>query len=404
MSDPTDTRPLRVLYSFPHPLGAPGIGTTALNQVEGLAARGARVTVCCTSLARTLDPRVEQVVSTLTLAGRRIPHRAFGGMDRAIALHDRRVARYLRRHHDAFDIVHGWPLGSVETFSAARDLGIVALRESPNCETGFAYRRVAEEVASLGLDTRRGSSHDFNPARLAREESEYQLATAVLAPSEPVERSYRARHGSSLRVLRHRYGFDPVDFPAPERDRPRGDSFTMVFVGRCEPRKGVHHALAAWRRSGAAAEGARFVIVGTWDPGYRELLAEDLAAPGVERRDFTDDVSSVLRASDVLVLPSVEEGSALVTYEAQASGCALLVSDAAGALMVDGEQGMTHPAGDVDLLTSQLTRMVEDRALLGSMQRAAVAQRDELSWAAAAQRLEQVYREALTLAPQGSVR
>ena len=35
----------------------------------------------------------------------------------------------------------------------------------------------------------------------------------------------------------------------------------------------------------------------------------------------------------VLVLPSIEEDSALVTYVARASGCVLLVSDAAGAML-----------------------------------------------------------------------
>ena len=38
-----------------------------------------------------------------------------------------------------------------------------------------------------------------------------------------------------------------------------------------------------------------------------------------------------MRACHVLVLPSFEEGSALVTYEGRACGCVLVISDRAGA-------------------------------------------------------------------------
>ena len=59
--------PMRVLYSFPDGLGAPGIGTTARHQVEGLLARDVEVSVWCTSLHCEL-PRARRVVTTL--AGR----------------------------------------------------------------------------------------------------------------------------------------------------------------------------------------------------------------------------------------------------------------------------------------------------------------------------------------------
>ncbi len=397
----TDRRPgtpdgeLRVLYSFPHPLGGPGIGTTAINQVRELARRGVRLTVVCTSVVGSPDLLGAEVVETLTVAGRRIPHRAVGGMDRALSYHDRRVASMLRRGRGRFDVVHGWPLACGATFGVAEERGIARFRESPNCYTAVAYRRVADEVARLGLEIPRGASHRPDAARLGREELEYERSSVVLAPSDPVERSYEERTGPALRVRRHRYGFDPGRFPEPPRPGVDGAPFVLAFVGRCEPRKGLHHALRAWRDSGAAAEGARFRIVGRWEPAYRDLLAGELALPGVEVADFADDVAAILRDADALVLPSVEEGSALVTYEAQASGCALLVSDAAGAVLTDGREGFVHRAGDTAALTGQLGLLVRDVELRTSMRRAALDQRDELTWAAAAAQLERRYRDEL---------
>jgi len=68
-----------------------------------------------------------------------------------------------------------------------------------------------------------------------------------------------------------------------------------------------------------------------------------------------------MRQSDVLVLPSLEEGSALVTYEARGSGCVLLVSDAAGAVCKHMENALVHPAGDVAELAKHISMLHEDR-------------------------------------------
>lgn len=386
--------PLRVLYSFPHQLGAPGIGTTALNQVRGLVDRGLEVSVWCTSVAASRPKLPDEVVETLVFAGQRVPHRAIG-IDRAIRLHDRRVARGLRRAGRSYDIVHGWPLGSRTTLATARSLGVVGLRESPNSYTAVAYERVAAEAQRLGLTIAKGASHHFDPARLAREEQEYDLASAVLAPSDAVMDSYRLRGGPPLDVRRHRYGFDPGRFPCPPRGNRSGSPFVLAFVGSCEPRKGLHHALSAWRSQDLASEGSRFMIVGRWDEAYRNLLSSELEAPGVELHDVSDDVGAIMQRADALILPSLEEGSALVTYEAQASGCALLVSDATGALMTDGVQGFIHRAGDVDALSDQLGKLARDPDLLARMQESAIEHRDELTWDAAAARLEKVYREVL---------
>jgi hypothetical protein len=66
---------VRIVYSFPDALGAPGIGTTALNQVKGLIARGHEVLVYCTSSVGEVAGAA-RVTTTLSILGRRIPHRA----------------------------------------------------------------------------------------------------------------------------------------------------------------------------------------------------------------------------------------------------------------------------------------------------------------------------------------
>jgi glycosyltransferase involved in cell wall biosynthesis len=384
---PPPNRKLRLLYSFPDTLGAPGIGTTAYHQARGLIDRGHEVTVVCTYLARPLPPAA-RVLTTLGLAGLRVPHRALGRA-RAYRHHDRSVAREVRRLGSRLDVVHTWPRATLQTAAAANAVGVPTVRELPNAHTRYAYDVVARELASLGLEPQRGHSHTPDPGALALEEAEFRAADLLVAPSDFVRRTFLERGFAPEHVARHQYGFEPDRFPSLDEAHREGGGLRALFMGRCEPRKGLHHALRAWVDSGAADRG-RFVVCGAFYPGYREVLPL-LTHPSIEVLGFTSDPGAVMRSSDVLVLPSIEEGSALVTYEAQGSGCALAVSDAAGAVCEHMRHGLIHPAGDVAMLTSHLQVLAEDEDVRRRLRTGARAHRDALTWESAARLLEDVY-------------
>jgi glycosyltransferase involved in cell wall biosynthesis len=384
---------MRILYSFPHDIGAPGIGTTAINQVVGLLERGHDVTVMATS-ARNKAYALPDTITTMVVGGVRVPHRALG-MDNAMAYHDARVAAHLRRHAQQFDVVHCWPGGTFRTATAAAELGVPCLREVPNTHTENAYDVVGRLCDELGIELKRGNSHRLNVGRLARERAEYEAAFRLLVPSEHVAGTFLARGVPAKKLLRHQYGFDPKIFqPGPEA--PPGP-LRAIFLGGIGPRKGLHIGLEAWRRSSASQKG-RFAAYGRIEEGYEPILAPFLSEPSLAMHDFTADAPGVLRGSDVLVLPSFEEGSALVTYEAQGSGVVPLVSDAAGAMCADQVTGLIHRVGDVDGLAAHFTLLSEHPEVLRRMREAILRDRQNLSWAAAAERLETCYglaREAL---------
>jgi glycosyltransferase involved in cell wall biosynthesis len=361
---------------------------TALNQVRALRAAGAEVTVVATSVQPGVD--LPGTVTTLSIGGRRIPHRAFGNVERAFRYHDRRVASMLGR--DGFDIVHTWPLGGLRTLLAARSLGILGTREAPNSHTAVAYRLAETEARKVGVDLQAGQSHRADPARLERELAEYEAADLILVPSAHVEKTFLEEGVPASRLARHRYGYDPLAFDATGRDdtaRP----FTAVFLGSAEPRKGLHYALEAWVASDPG-DGAAFLIAGRFVPGYRDRLAEQLDRPGIRALGFVTDTAGLLRSADVLVLPSVEEGSALVTYEALAAGVVPLVSRSAGSPVTDGVDGFLHDAGDVALLAEQLRALRTDRRLLERMRLAAVSSASTLTWNDAGERMLQIFEQA----------
>jgi glycosyltransferase involved in cell wall biosynthesis len=381
---------MRILYSFPHALGAPGIGTTAVNQVLGLHERGNDVSVIAASIHKNSTFPEAKITRTMVFGGVRIPHKILG-MDRTMAFHDQRVAAYLKAHASEFDVVHCWPGASRHTPKIAAAKGLSAVREVPNTHTGNAYEVVAQLCRDLEIELPRNHSHRMNTARLEREEREYEVTQRLLVPSDPVRRSFLERGFAPEKLLQHQYGFDPARFRP--REGARSGPFHAVFLGTVEPRKGLHVALEAWRRAGAY-EHARFSIYGRIVEEYRPAIQDYLTMPNVHLHEFTDDAASVLQNADALVLASFEEGSALVTYEAQGCGAIPIVSDAAGAQCEHLVTGMVHSAGDVETLTQHFSRLIAEPQLVASLRAAVLNQRDKLTWTAAATRLERCYEEA----------
>ncbi|MGA9354324.1 MAG: hypothetical protein WBV46_11585, partial [Terriglobales bacterium] len=151
---------MRVLYSFPHKLGADRICYTAWQQVRGLASAGADVLLYPGALSRPVPDSVE-VHPTLSRGRLRIPYKLLGKL-RALALHDRIVARRLEKLAGKVDVVHVWPCAALETIKTAKRLGIPTVLERPNAHTRFAYEVVNEECRRLGVALPKGHEYEFN--------------------------------------------------------------------------------------------------------------------------------------------------------------------------------------------------------------------------------------------------
>jgi glycosyltransferase involved in cell wall biosynthesis len=335
------------------------------------------------------------VHETLRLWGRRIPHRAFGSADRALDFHDRRVANFMRRLADPFDVVHTWPQSAIATIKEAQQQGCLSSREVPNSHTANAYAEAERESQIVGIKLRRRHSHRSDERRLRLEQREYAEADLLLVPSDYVAQTFIERGISPERLRRHQYGYDDKRFSSVGRIESPSRPFTAVFVGSAEPRKGLHYALDAWTRA-VPPEGSKLLIAGGFVPGYREYLAERLNHPSIEILGFVRDVPSLLRRSDVLLLPSVEEGSALVTYEAQASGCIPLVSAAAGAILPEGLHGLVHKPRDVSALTEHLRLLAWDDVRRASLRHEVIEWSSALTWESAGRRMLEIYADALT--------
>jgi glycosyltransferase involved in cell wall biosynthesis len=148
-------------------------------------------------------------------------------------------------------------------------------------------------------------------------------------------------------------------------DRTR-TGFRALFVGRISVRKGVPQLLAAWRKSGVDGE---LLLVGNVEPALERMIASYLDVPGIRLAGFDVKLEKFYKSSDIFVLPSLEEGDPLVTYEAAGCGLPVVATAMGGANIIkDGVNGLVVEPHDVDGLAhaiSVLANSPELRMKLG---------------------------------------
>jgi glycosyltransferase involved in cell wall biosynthesis len=387
-----EQKKVRVLYSFPHKLGADRICYTAWQQVNGLAAAGADLLVYPGVLHRAVPANVK-VRPTLAWGKARISYKLMGMM-RACAMHDHIVSRRIEKLAGQIDIIHTWSLGALHTLKTAARLGIPTVLERPNAHTRFAYDVVQRECQRLGVALPQNHEHAFNAAILRKEEAEYESTYRILCPSDFVVRTYLDQGFEQDKLVRHIYGYDEERFYPEQKPKDPKRGLTMLSVGVCAVRKGLHYALEAWLESPASRDGT-FMIAGSFLPAYADKLAPMLAHPSVKVLGHRNDVPELMRNSDILVLPSIEEGFGLVCTEAMGSGCVPLVSDACTDICKHLENALVHHVGDVKTLSQHITMLHRDKSLLEMLRARGLRFAPEITWNAAGMKLLQVYRDVI---------
>jgi glycosyltransferase involved in cell wall biosynthesis len=239
------------------------------------------------------------------------------------------------------------------------------------CDRGSTHQRFQEAVV-LDEYRRWGVPGPLaKPHIVIREEAIYARADAITVPSSVAKRSFVAMGVAAEKVHVIPYGVR-LDRFAPAAPPP-AHSFELLFAGGVSLRKGIPYLLEAFARLRHPHK--RLTIVGSVPPEMRRLLGRlpmehviftgSLPQPELARR---------MSASHLLVLPSVEEGLALVQGQAMACGCPVIATVATGAedLFTDGVEGFIVPDRDVASLMARMQQLADDPELQGRMRAAAL--------------------------------
>ena len=179
-----------------------------------------------------------------------------------------------------------------------------------------------------------------------------------------------------IRVIPH--GVDPVFSPGDSR----GEGY-LLFVGAVQRRKDPRAALEASRDLQMP-----LVIVG---PEREAALAGELRSLGADLRGYVEkgELAELYRGAACVVVPSRYEGFGLPALEAMASGTPVVAAPDPALMEVAGDAAVY---ADPDDLPGAILRALDHRVELRA---AGLARAAQFSWAEAARRTVEVYRELL---------
>jgi glycosyltransferase involved in cell wall biosynthesis len=198
----------------------------------------------------------------------------------------------------------------------------------------------------------------------------------ILARSEAMMGSMASWGLDRTRMVGLRPGLDTSAFHPRHRDPGvwgrigawAGSCVRVVSCGRVSVEKNLPMLCGAWRSASAELRSrgisARLVVVG--DGPYLSAMREALSGTPTDFVGFRfgAELSAIYATGDLFVFPSMTDTLGQVSMEAQASGLAVLVSEAGGprTMMVEGRTGLVVPGRDAGAWARAMVELVADGA------------------------------------------
>jgi glycosyltransferase involved in cell wall biosynthesis len=302
---------------------------------------------------------------------------------------DRRAAQWARSCRSRISGVYCYEDGALQTFREAAQHGLARVYDLPIAYVG-TLRRLLQAEAERWPAWRATLAGTFDSTeKVARKEEELALADVVMTPSRFVYDSLPAE--ARAQKACHIVAFGSPQIPPTATWPERSDKLRVLFVGSMTQRKGLadlFEAVKLLQRSDV-----ELVVLGSLNQPlefYRQQYADFTYEPPRPH----SAVLELMRSCDVLALPSIVEGRALVQQEALACGLPIVVTPNAGGedLVTEGETGFLVPPGSPDSLAEKLAWLADHRALLPEMREQSMAKAAEYTWMGYGDKVAEILR------------
>lgn len=267
------------------------------------------------------------------------------------------------------EAVYAYEDGALDTFKRAKELGLKCIYDLPIAywETGRKLmvedaNRFPQWAFTLG-----GGIKD-SVDKLARKRNELELADVVVCPGSFVMDSLPV-WAKQKKLIVSPFGSPIISNPLADSIRQKTDKnrpLRVLFAGSMGQRKGLADLFAAMRILNHP--NIELVVMGSL-LAPMEFYRGEYAHFTYEQGRPHEQVLALMRSCDVLCLPSIVEGRALVMQEAMSQGLPIIITPNTGGedLIEEGKTGFLVPIRDAQAIAEKLNWFEENRYLIPEM-------------------------------------
>ena len=276
--------------------------------------------------------------------------------DRIFELAETIFLKFLKKNTD---IAYLWPGITLKTYKSIKNNGHKIIFEGVNTHATNIKTILNAEYARLKLP----ATHGITQQSTEEELEKLALSDYIYTCSPLMTAAYLDIGIPSSKLLKTSYGLSQSAILGDLRPKHYLEPHmpTFIFVGSIGVRKGVHLLLEYWTK---AKLNAKLKLVGSIEDALKPLVNQYLADDSIEHIPFTSDLPSIYKSADIFILPSLEEGSPLVTYMALGAGLPVIVSPmGGGGIIEDGENGFVIAPHDESKWIDCMRLMSESQEL-----------------------------------------
>ncbi|OGL42376.1 MAG: hypothetical protein A2161_19010, partial [Candidatus Schekmanbacteria bacterium RBG_13_48_7] len=220
-------------------------------------------------------------------------------------------------------IFYGWNHHSLFSIRKAKKMGADIILEAPTSHICFMEDALKQEYEKYSVN--------LNPeTRILRKKTIQELIETdiIITPSEFAKNTFIQYGIPSEKLHVMPYGVDSAFFhPIPlQKDKV----FRILFVGAYGLLKGLQYLLQACKELNL--KNAELILCGWMKEDMIPILKKYQNTYTSKGFLNKDSLRSLYQQSDVLVMPSLAEGSALAVYEAMACGIPVIVTPNSGSI------------------------------------------------------------------------
>lgn len=276
---------------------------------------------------------------------------------------DFRASYYLKK--SKANIFHGWTHESFKSIQIAKSKGMLVILERGNPHPLFSQKTLEEEYIKYGknnffeIKDNNYFLRKFNHYRYELDEAiqEIELADYIFVNSKFCASTYIQYGVSSKKIVILPRGFDPENY-YPRPLQKKHEKFIVLLVGELILRKGIRYLLEAW--SDVSDNDSELWFVGTLSDEVVSIFEEYRSQySNIQCFGSQVDPSPFFQKASVFVFPSLDEGSAKVTYEAMASGLPCIFTENSGS-MADKHSAIFVPTMSSKAIKIALLKLKKD--------------------------------------------